>query len=51
MDFIDGQDAMDTSDFTPSNEWTIVSNTGKKNEQFYACCPEEPYPDITFTLK
>ncbi|KAL8608940.1 hypothetical protein ACOMHN_062689 [Nucella lapillus] len=49
IDFIDGQGAMDVSDFTPNNEWTIVSNQGLKNVQFYSCCPE-PYPDITFTL-
>ncbi|XP_076458367.1 neuronal acetylcholine receptor subunit alpha-10-like isoform X1 [Babylonia areolata] len=49
VDFIDGQGAMDVSDFTPNNEWTIVSNEGIKNVQYYSCCPE-PYPDITFTL-
>ena len=50
IDFIDGQQAMDVSDFTPNNEWTIVGNWGVKNVKYYSCCPE-PYPDITFTLR
>ncbi|XP_076462252.1 neuronal acetylcholine receptor subunit alpha-5-like [Babylonia areolata] len=50
VDFIAGQQAMDLSDFTPNNEWTITANRGVKNVQYYGCCPE-PYPDITFTLR
>ncbi|KAL8577716.1 hypothetical protein ACOMHN_062330 [Nucella lapillus] len=49
VDFIEGQQSMDLSDFTPNNEWTIMFNGGVKNVQYYSCCPE-PYPDITFTL-
>jgi hypothetical protein len=40
---------MDTSDFTPNNEWTIIGNSGLKTVQYYACCPQ-PYIDITFKL-
>ncbi|KAK7112820.1 hypothetical protein V1264_012208 [Littorina saxatilis] len=50
MGFIDGQSSMDTTDYTPSNEWTIIFNSGRKNVKYYSCCPE-PYPDITFTLR
>ncbi|KAK7498163.1 hypothetical protein BaRGS_00010423 [Batillaria attramentaria] len=50
LNFIHGQESMDLTDFTPSNEWTIVANEGKKHIQRYNCCPE-PYLDITFTLR
>ncbi|XP_067671356.1 neuronal acetylcholine receptor subunit alpha-2-like [Haliotis asinina] len=50
LDFVDGQSAMDVSDFMPSNEWDLIDNYGERNVKFYTCCPE-PYPDLLFTLK
>lgn len=50
MDFVNGREEMDLSDYTPSNEWDITANRGRKNVKYYICCPE-PFPDITFTLR
>ena len=48
--FYEGQSKIDVSDYNPSREWELVSQSGKKNEKYYSCCAE-PYPDLTFTLK
>lgn len=50
LHFMQGQQAMDLSDYTPNNEWDIIQNLGSRNVKYYSCCPE-PYPDITFTLR
>ncbi|XP_025112908.1 LOW QUALITY PROTEIN: neuronal acetylcholine receptor subunit alpha-7-like [Pomacea canaliculata] len=50
VDFVMGREEMDLSDYTPSNEWDITANRGRKNVKYYICCPE-PFPDITFTLR
>lgn len=50
VDFVNGREEMDLSDYTPSNEWDITANRGRKNVKYYICCPE-PFPDITFTLR
>ena len=38
------------SDYVPSNEWMVVDSPAVKNIKYYPCC-EEPYPDLTFTVK
>ena len=50
IDFYDDKAELDVSDYNPSREWELVSQSAKKNVKYYACC-EEPYPDVTFTLK
>nr|KAG5707552.1 hypothetical protein BaRGS_001100 [Batillaria attramentaria] len=49
IEFVAAQ-AFDLSDFVVSNEWDITENYAKRNVQYYTCCPDEPYPDLTFTL-
>ena len=51
ISFFDDRAAVDTSDYVISNEWELVENPGKRNVQYYACCGDHPYPDLTFTLK
>ena len=40
---------MDMTDYVESNEWDVVENVGQRNVLVYTCCPDMPYPDITFT--
>lgn len=39
----------DIKKFIRHGEWDLNSMPCKRNQQFYACCPE-PYPDITYTM-
>lgn len=39
----------DTTKFIKSGEWDLTEFAVKRNEEYYACCPE-PYPDVTFNL-
>lgn len=50
LDFYDGLQEVDLSDFISSNDFKIVSNKGQKNVKYYPCCPE-PYSDLTFSLE
>ncbi|XP_041364462.1 neuronal acetylcholine receptor subunit alpha-2-like [Gigantopelta aegis] len=50
IDFIDGMNKMDVSEYIKSNEWDVIENTGVRNVKYYTCCPE-PYPDLTFSLR
>ena len=50
IDFIDGMNKMDISEYIRSNEWDVIENTGVRNVKYYTCCPE-PYPDLTFRLR
>ena len=36
-------------DYLPSNEWEILAHPGKKNVNYYPCCPT-PFPDLTFSV-
>ncbi|XP_077569223.1 neuronal acetylcholine receptor subunit alpha-7-like [Stigmatopora nigra] len=38
------------TEYVPSLEWDLVEISEKKNTQYYECCPDEPYPDVTFTI-
>ncbi len=49
IDFYDGLEEVDVSDYIESNEWGLVGHPAVKNVKYYPCC-EEPYPDLTFTL-
>lgn len=33
-----------------SVEWDILAVPAQRNEEYYPCCPEQPYPDITFNI-
>ncbi|ESO07319.1 hypothetical protein HELRODRAFT_170649 [Helobdella robusta] len=50
LDFYDDKDEIDTSSYMASNEWKLLAYPGQKNLRKYNCC-EEPYPDLTFTVK
>ncbi|XP_059152826.1 neuronal acetylcholine receptor subunit beta-3-like [Physella acuta] len=41
---------IDMTEFVESNSWKILNYPAKRNEQFYSCCPGEPYLDLTFTI-
>jgi hypothetical protein len=52
LQFYNGIDYVDTTDFMPSENigFELIEHSAKKNVIYYPCC-EEPYPDLTFTLK
>ena len=50
LDFYDDMEEVDISDYYYSNEWKLVEHPAQKNLKYYPCC-EEPYPDLTFTLR
>ena len=50
VNFYDGLEEVDVSDYIESNEWGLLGHPAIKNVKYYPCC-EEPYPDLTFTLK
>lgn len=43
-------EGIDMSEFYKSVEWDILLVPVKYNEEFYECCPGEPYPDLTFNI-
>jgi len=45
------KDGFDLTEYIENNEWTIVSSSAIRNVIKYACCPGEPFVDITFELK
>ena len=46
----DTEAGFELTDYVPSNEWTIVKTSAKKNVILYACCPDAPFVDLTFQL-
>lgn len=38
------------SNYVESGEWELVNITVVRNVQYYPCCPEEPFPDVTFYI-
>uniref|UniRef100_T1JAF9 Uncharacterized protein n=1 Tax=Strigamia maritima TaxID=126957 RepID=T1JAF9_STRMM len=37
-------------EYYPSCEWDILAVPAQRNEEYLPCCPNQPYPDITFTI-
>ncbi|XP_048577603.1 neuronal acetylcholine receptor subunit alpha-7 isoform X2 [Nematostella vectensis] len=50
LDIIMESDHADTKKFVSNGEWDLVSFHARRNELYYVCC-DEPYPDVTYTLK
>jgi len=40
----------DLSNYHENGEFDLLSFQATRNEVQYSCCPDEPYPDITFTI-
>ena len=38
------------SEYVPNQEWDVIAVPAERNVPFYPCCPDEPYPDITFNI-
>jgi nicotinic acetylcholine receptor len=41
---------IDLSEFYLNVEWDIMTIPAMRRERFYNCCPNDPYPDITFNI-
>ncbi|GFO18687.1 neuronal acetylcholine receptor subunit alpha-7 [Plakobranchus ocellatus] len=42
--------SIDISEYRKSNSWEILDVPAVRNCQFYTCCPNEPYIDLSFTI-
>jgi nicotinic acetylcholine receptor len=49
VEFYEGKEMIDLSDYTGNMEWTITGTAAKRNEMYYPCC-SEPYPNLMFNL-
>uniref|UniRef100_A0A183BJD1 Neur_chan_LBD domain-containing protein n=1 Tax=Globodera pallida TaxID=36090 RepID=A0A183BJD1_GLOPA len=50
VDLQPAEGGFDTSEYLPNGEWALPMTTVARTEKFYDCCPNEPYPDLTFYL-
>ena len=41
---------IDLREYYLSVEWDIMSVPAQRNEKFYSCCGDTPYPDIFFNI-
>lgn len=41
---------VDLVNYMPNGEWELLEARMVRNEVFYPCCPEQPFPDITVVL-
>ncbi|KAK8783525.1 hypothetical protein V5799_010110 [Amblyomma americanum] len=42
---------VDLVNYMPNGEWELLEARMVRNEVFYPCCPEQPFPDITVSLR
>lgn len=49
--FYDDRDEVDIDDYIESNEWELVDHPARRHIRYYKCCGDQPYPDLTFTLR
>ena len=48
--FNEGLVDLDMREFVESSEWDVMHTSAEKHVRVYPCCPDEPYPDLTFYL-
>ncbi len=36
--------------YQENGEWDILDITVSREDTYYDCCPDEPYPDVTYTI-
>ena len=41
---------VDLSNYVSNGEWELISIKTKRNVVYYGCCPNDPFPDVTFTI-
>jgi hypothetical protein len=41
---------IDISDYVESNEWRLLLYPARRHDVYYPCCPDQPYPDVTFYI-
>ncbi|KAH3830115.1 acetylcholine receptor subunit alpha-like 1 [Dreissena polymorpha] len=41
---------VDLCEYSQHVEWNLINVTAKRNVKLYPCCPDAPYPDITFYI-
>ncbi|KAK3729542.1 hypothetical protein RRG08_044057 [Elysia crispata] len=42
--------SIDMTEYRKSNSWEILEVPAVRNCQYYTCCPDEPYIDLSFTI-
>ena len=51
ISFYGDLDEVDIRDYIESNEWELIEQPARRNIRYYVCCGDQPYPDLTFTLR
>ncbi|XP_061175747.1 neuronal acetylcholine receptor subunit alpha-4-like [Saccostrea echinata] len=50
LDFFQDVHQMSVTDYLSATEWDIIANYANKTNFFYECCPNQPFPDLTFYI-
>lgn len=50
VDLLNKDNNSDLTNYIKSGEWHLINIMVKRNVIYYPCCPEEPYPDVTFYI-
>ena len=50
LDFLGNSSDIDMMEYMPSAEWTILKAGGFRNVRKYACCGDDPYPELIYTI-
>ena len=50
VDLINKSNTTDLTNYIISGEWELKKVTVQRNVVYYPCCPNEPYPDLIFSI-
>jgi len=51
ISFFSDSGQVDIGDYIESNEWQLIEHPAVRNVRYYPCCGDQPYPDLTFSLR
>ena len=50
INLLNNSDKGDMSNFLSNGEWELIDVIAERNEKIYSCCPDNPYPDVTYYI-
>jgi len=50
VDLVSKAPEVDLTNYMKNGEWEIISISTERVVDFYACCPQEPYPSLKYTI-
>ena len=48
VDVVNNSGTVDLSNYVDNGEWQLLAAKSVRNVIYYSCCPDEPFPDVTF---